>query len=65
MAIETVEKGLYLLILWSLLIWLNDAEQVDRKFLRNLKASRKRNLSTKKQLIVAKFRKEAAAAAAE
>ena len=32
--------------------------QVDRKFLRNMKKSRKRNLSTAKQLIVAKYRKE-------
>lgn len=35
--------------------------QVDRKFLRNMKKSRARNLSTAKQLIVAKYRKEQAA----
>jgi hypothetical protein len=34
--------------------------QVDRKFLRNMKKSRARNLSTAKQLIVAKYRKDQA-----
>ncbi|EFX85032.1 hypothetical protein DAPPUDRAFT_230579 [Daphnia pulex] len=33
---------------------------VDRKFLRNMKKSRARNLSTAKQLIVAKYRKDQA-----
>jgi len=38
---------------------------VDRKFLRNMKRSRKQNLSTEKQLIVAKYRAEQKVAAPE